>query len=104
METSLDAVEWARRAAGEGAGEVLLTSIDRDGTGLGYDLELLRQLCADVKVPVVASGGASRYSDFLEGINAGARAVLAAGVFHRGEIEIGALKDYLYEQGVEVRR
>ena len=104
VDTGLDAVEWARRAAGEGAGEILLTSIDRDGTGQGYDLELLRQLCAAVKVPVVASGGASQYSDFLKGINAGARAVLAAGVFHRGEIEIGALKDYLYEQGVEVRR
>ncbi len=104
VDTGLDAVEWARRAAGEGAGEILLTCIDRDGTGQGYDLELLRQLCAAVKVPVVASGGASKYQDFLEGVNAGARAVLAAGVFHRGEIEIGALKDYLYEQGVEVRR
>jgi len=101
--TSLDAGEWARRCALEGAGEILLTSIDRDGTASGYDLPLLRNICGSIRVPVIASGGASRPAHFLGGIEAGARAVLAAGVFHRGELEIKTLKRYLLAHDVEVR-
>jgi imidazole glycerol-phosphate synthase subunit HisF len=101
--TSLDAVEWAREGAKRGAGEILLTSIDRDGTGLGYDLELLAAVTAAAPVPVVASGGALRPEHFVEGARAGARALLAAGVFHRGELTIGEVKKRLAEAGMEVR-
>jgi len=101
--TPLDAVEWAREGASRGAGEILLTSIDHDGTGTGYDLELLRSVTAAAPVPVVASGGASRPEHFVEGARAGARALLAAGVFHRGELTIGSVKRSLAEAGMEVR-
>jgi cyclase len=101
--TPLDAVEWAREGASRGAGEILLTSIDHDGTGRGYDLELLRSVTAAAPVPVVASGGASRPEHFVEGARAGARALLAAGVFHRGELSIGSVKRSLAEAGMEVR-
>jgi imidazole glycerol-phosphate synthase subunit HisF len=101
--TSLEAVEWAREGASRGAGEILLTSIDRDGTGSGYDLELLRAATAAVSVPVVASGGASLPEHFVEGARAGARALLAAGVFHRGELRIGSVKASLIKAGMEVR-
>jgi imidazole glycerol-phosphate synthase subunit HisF len=101
--TGLDAVAWAREGARRGAGEILLTSIDRDGTGRGYDLELLRAVASAVPVPVVASGGASTLEHFVDGARAGARALLAAGVFHRGELSIQSVKQSLAEAGMEVR-
>ena len=101
--TGLDAVEWARRCASLGAGEILLTSIDRDGTGLGYDAELVAAVAAAAPIPVVASGGATKPQHFLDGVAAGAGAVLGAGAFHRGELAIAEVKRYLSERGVEVR-
>ncbi|HWP68559.1 MAG TPA: imidazole glycerol phosphate synthase subunit HisF [Rectinemataceae bacterium] len=101
--TGLDAVEWARRCAALGAGEILLTSIDRDGTGLGYDCELVSAIAAAARIPVVASGGATRPEHFLAGVLAGASAVLGAGAFHRRELAIMDLKNYLSNNGVEVR-
>jgi imidazole glycerol-phosphate synthase subunit HisF len=101
--TDLDAVEWAREGARRGAGEILLTSIDRDGTGEGYDLELLSAVTSAASVPVVASGGARNLEQFVDGAKAGARALLAAGVFHRGELTIGDVKRRLAEAGMEVR-
>lgn len=102
--TGLDAVEWARAVAGLGAGEILLTSIDRDGTRKGYDLELTRRVVRSVGVPVVASGGAGRPEHFLEVLrDAGADAALAAGVFHYGVLYVGQVKRFLAENGVEVR-
>ncbi len=102
--TGLDAVEWARRVAGLGAGEILLTSIDRDGTRSGYDLELTRAVVEAVRVPVIASGGAGEMRHFLEVLrDAGADAALAAGVFHEALIPIPELKRFLLSHGVEVR-
>jgi imidazole glycerol-phosphate synthase subunit HisF len=101
--TGLDAAAWAREGARRGAGEILLTSIDRDGTGSGYDLELLRAVTAASPVPVVASGGAARPGHFVDGARAGARALLAAGVFHRGELSIKSVKECLADAGMEVR-
>ncbi len=99
----LDAVQWAREGARRGAGEILLTSMDRDGTGTGYDLKLLRAVAAAAGVPVVASGGASLPGHFVDGARAGARALLAAGVFHRGELSIRSVKESLAKAGLEVR-
>jgi cyclase len=93
--TGLDAVAWARRAAELGAGEILLNSMDADGTQGGFDLELIEAVRAAVNVPVIASGGAGRVADFAPAVDAGADAVLAATVFHFGEIRIGAVKDSL---------
>lgn len=101
--TDLDAVEWAARAAELGAGEILLTSMDRDGTRNGYDLELLAAVCRAVPVPVVASGGAGRPEHFLEAFEAGASAALAASLFHFGDLRIGDLKEGLRDRGVPVR-
>jgi cyclase len=101
--TDLDAVEWSARAAAMGAGEVLLTSIDRDGTGEGYDLELLREVSETVPVPLVASGGAGRVEHFAEALTAGADAVLAASRFHFGELSLTQVKEYLSREGVPVR-
>ena len=102
--TGLDAVEWARRVAGLGAGEILLTSIDRDGTRSGYDIELTRAVVEAVHVPVIASGGAGEMRHFLEVLrDAGADAALAAGVFHEALIPIPELKRFLLSHGVEVR-
>jgi cyclase len=103
--TGLDAVEWAADATVKhGAGEVLLTSMDRDGTGEGYDIELLRAVCDAVRVPVVASGGAGRLEHFAEALTVGrADAVLAASRFHFGELTLGQVKSYLAERGIEVR-
>lgn len=102
-DTALDAVAWAARAAELGAGEILLTSIDRDGTRDGYDLELVRAVCDAVRVPVIASGGAGRSEHFLEAFQAGAGAALAASLFHFGDLPIPELKAWLRERGVEVR-
>ena len=101
--TGIDAVEWATRAAALGAGEILLNSMDADGTKDGYDLELIRLVRAGVSVPVIASGGAGKLADFAPAVAAGADAVLAASVFHFGELTIGAVKGALRAEGVEVR-
>jgi cyclase len=101
--TGLDAVEWARRATELGAGEVLLNSMDADGTRAGFDLELIEAVRAEVDVPVIASGGAGQVSDFAPAVAAGADAVLAASVFHFGTIRIGEVKDSLRAAGHPVR-
>jgi cyclase len=103
--TGLDAVAWAARAAALGAGEILLTSIDRDGTRDGYDLALTRAISEAVPVPVVASGGAGSAEHLYEVLTAGrADAALAAGIFHRAELSIGEVKAHLARGGVPVRR
>ena len=101
--TGIDAVEWAQRAEELGIGEVLLNSMDADGTQAGFDLELLRAVRARVGVPVIASGGAGRVEDFAPAVEAGADAVLAASVFHFGQLRIGQVKDALREAGHPVR-
>ena len=101
--TGIDAVEWAARAAELGAGEILLNSMDADGTKDGYDLELIRLVRAEVTIPVIASGGAGKVEDFAPAVAAGADAVLAASVFHFGELSIGEVKDALRETGYPVR-
>lgn len=102
-ETRLRPDEWAREAVSLGAGEVLLTSIDADGTQRGYDIELLELVRRAVDVPLIASGGAGRYEHFLEAFSAGADAVLAASLFHEARMSIAGLKDYLREKGITVR-
>jgi imidazole glycerol-phosphate synthase subunit HisF len=102
--TGLDAVEWARQAVDRGAGEILLTSWDRDGTRSGYDLTLLNAVSKAVSVPVIASGGAASPVHLFEALRAGADAVLAASIFHDGDYSVGQLKEYLSAQGMEVRR
>ncbi len=99
----MDAVGWALRAAEEGAGEILLTSIDRDGTREGYDLELLRRVREMVNVPIVASGGADDPKHMTKASSAGADAVLAASIFHQGAWTVGAIKEALLLQGVSIR-
>ncbi|WP_062211472.1 imidazole glycerol phosphate synthase subunit HisF [Streptomyces sp. NBRC 109706] len=101
--TGIDAVEWAHRAAELGAGEILLNSMDADGTKDGYDTELTAAVRARVAVPVIASGGAGRLADFAPAIEAGADAVLAASVFHFGDLRIGQVKETLREAGHPVR-
>jgi imidazole glycerol-phosphate synthase subunit HisF len=101
--TGIDAIEWAARAAELGAGEILLNSMDADGTKDGYDLELIRLVRAEVTIPVIASGGAGKAEDFPPAVAAGADAVLAASVFHFGELSIGQVKDALRETGHPVR-
>jgi len=100
-DTGLDAVEWARRIESLGAGEILLTSIGRDGVKNGYDIELTRAVAEAVKIPVTASGGAGKREDFLAALTGGkAAAALAASLFHFREIRIGELKAYLRDHGV----
>jgi cyclase len=99
----LDAIEWAGRAAELGAGEILLNSMDADGTKDGFDLELIRAVRAVVTVPVIASGGAGAVEHFVPAIDAGADAVLAASVFHFGELAIGDVKQALQKAGHPVR-
>ena len=102
--TGIDAVRWARQAEKLGAGEILLTSMDRDGTKIGYDIELLRRLCDAVSIPVIASGGAGRESHFLDAFVKGhAHAALAASLFHQKELRIKDLKHYLKSKGVPIR-
>jgi cyclase len=103
-ETGLDAVDWARRMASLGAGEILLTSMDRDGTKQGFDLDLLRRVVGAVRVPVVASGGVGALDHFVEGARAGATGLLAASVFHDGVFRIEQAKDALAAAGLPVRR
>jgi cyclase len=101
--TGIDAVEWAIRAAELGVGEILLNSMDADGTRAGFDLPMITAVRAVVTVPVIASGGAGSVEDFLPAVAAGADAVLAASVFHFGQLTIGAVKDQLRAGGVIVR-
>lgn len=102
--TGMDAIEWAEEAVSRGAGEILLTSWDRDGTGSGYDLELLAAMRAAIPVPVIASGGADGPRHMAEALSAGADAVLAATIFHDGHTTVDDLKAELAGLGVEVRR
>jgi len=102
--TGRDAVAWAGEASALGAGEILLTSMDRDGTRAGFDLELTRAVRAAVEVPVIASGGAGKIGDFADVfLTGGADAALAASLFHFGELDIGELKEALAERGIPVR-
>lgn len=105
IDTGLDAVEWAIKANRLGAGEILLTSMDCDGTKAGYDIELTRQIADNVSIPVIASGGAGTKEHFYEALTEGhADAALAASLFHYKELEIMDLKNYLADRGVSVRR
>jgi cyclase len=102
--TNLDAVEWATTVADLGAGEILLTSMDADGTKRGYDLDLTRRIAESVRIPVIASGGVGNLQHLFEGLTEGAAsAVLAASIFHFREVTIGEAKSYLRERGVVVR-
>ena len=102
--TGLDAIEWARKAERLGAGEILLTSMDSDGTKNGYDLELTRAVTVAVNIPVIASGGAGKKEDFYAVLTkAGADAALAASLFHYQELTIKEVKNYLKKKGVKVR-
>jgi cyclase len=102
-ETDLDAVAWAAEATERGAGELLVNSIDADGTKQGFDLELVSAIRAATTVPVIASGGAGALAHFAPAVAAGADAVLAASVFHTGELTVGQVKDALRAEGVDVR-
>lgn len=102
--TSLDAIEWARRMEAYGAGEILLTSMDRDGTKEGYDIQLTRAVATAVTIPVIASGGVGTLQHIYEGLTTGcADAALAASIFHYGEHTVGECKDFLAARGVRVR-
>jgi imidazole glycerol-phosphate synthase subunit HisF len=101
--TGIDAVDWARRAVDLGAGEILLNSMDADGTTAGFDLELIRLVRDAVTVPVIASGGAGTLAHFPPAVDAGADAVLAASVFHFGTLRIGQVKEVLRAAGHPVR-
>ncbi len=102
-DTGIDAMEWVKKCEALGAGEMVINSIDADGTKDGYDIELLKEIKKHVNVPIVASGGAGKMEDFLEAVEkADADGLLAASVFHFKEIDIGDLKEYLRDHGVEV--
>jgi cyclase len=101
--TGLDVIDWAKRVASLGAGEILLTSMDRDGTGKGFDLELLRKVCNSVRIPVIASGGVGTLAHFAEGAEAGATGLLAASIFHFGTFTIGQVKAELARAHLPVR-
>ena len=102
--TGIDAVEWACEAAKRGAGEILLTSMDRDGSRDGFDCALTRTISRAVDIPVIASGGVGKLEHFAEGILEGeADAVLAASVFHFGELTVRQVKEYMRDQGIPVR-
>ncbi len=102
--TGLDAVDWAKKVAQLGAGEILLTSMDRDGTGKGFDLALTRAVSCAVNIPVIASGGVGSLQDLVDGVTKGAAdAVLAASIFHFGQHTIGEAKQYMADRGVCVR-
>ena len=105
VDMGIDAVEWAMKAEKLGAGEILLTSMDCDGTKDGYDIDLTRTISENVSIPVIASGGAGTKEHFYDALTEGkADAVLAASLFHFNELQIGELKDYLAGRGISVRR
>jgi cyclase len=102
--TGLDAIEWARKMVEYGAGEILLTSMDRDGTKIGFDLDLTRAISDAVPIPVIASGGVGNLQHLVDGVDqGGADAVLAASIFHFAEYTVGEAKRYMADQGIEVR-
>lgn len=104
VDMGIDAVEWAKKGESLGAGEILLTSMDCDGTKMGYDIELTRAVSQSVSIPVIASGGAGKMEDFYTALtDGGAEAVLAASLFHYKEMEILDLKRYLSQKGISVR-
>ena len=104
VDMGMDAVEWARTAEKMGAGEILLTSMDRDGTKAGFDLALTRAVARAVPIPVIASGGVGKLEHFAQGIIEGeADAVLAASVFHFGELTVRQVKEYMASQGIPMR-
>ena len=104
-ETGLEAVAWARRMADYGAGEILLTSMDKDGTRSGFDIELTKEIADDIIIPVIASGGVGTLEHMVEGVRDGkASAVLAASIFHFGDFSIEEAKRYMEAKGVAVRR
>ncbi len=99
----VDYHQWINEVVDRGAGEILLTAMHKDGTGSGFDLELLSSFGADFSVQVIASGGAKGPQDFLDAIHAGADAVLAAGLFHRGEYTVGQIKEFLIQNNIKIR-
>ena len=102
--TGIDAVQWAEKMVANGAGEILLTSMDRDGTKNGFDLQLTRAISDAVSVPVIASGGVGNLDHLVDGVlKGGADAVLAASIFHFGEYSVPEAKRYMAERGIEVR-
>ncbi len=104
-DAGLEAIIWARTVVGLGAGEILFTSMDRDGTKGGYDIDITRRVSEMVKVPVIASGGAGKLEDFYDVFTEGkADAALAASLFHFEEVNIGKLKKYLISRGIRVRK
>ncbi|MCG6976926.1 MAG: imidazole glycerol phosphate synthase subunit HisF [Acidiferrobacterales bacterium] len=103
--TGIDAIEWAKKMADYGAGEILLTSMDRDGTRDGFDLALTRAICEAVPIPVIASGGVGNLDHLAKGVTEGhADAVLAASIFHFGEYTVGEAKEYMKQHNIEVRQ
>ena len=100
----LDVLAWCRRVAALGAGEILLTSMDRDGTGTGYDTELLAEVAGSVSIPLIASGGVGVLAHLADGLHAGADAVLAASIFHFGQHTIAEAKAFLADRGLQIRR
>lgn len=101
--TGRDTIEWILEGVERGAGEILLTSIDADGTRDGYDLEILQEVCGRTSVPVIASGGAGKPEHLADALRAGAAAVLAASIFHQGTYTVGEIKTYLAQQGFPMR-
>ena len=102
--TGIDAIDWAKKMAEFGAGELLLTSMDRDGTKAGFDLDLTRRICDSVSIPVIASGGVGNLQHLADGVTlGGASAVLAASIFHYGEYTVRQAKAYMAERGIPVR-
>ena len=101
--TGLDVLQWAKKMESLGAGEILLTSMDRDGTGEGFDLELLKSVCNAVRLPIVASGGVGELQHFVEGAKAGATGLLAASIFHFGKFTIAQVKQAMASAGLPVR-
>lgn len=101
--TGINVIDWCKQIAERGAGEILLTSMDRDGTGKGFDIELLKTVCTSVRIPVIASGGVGELHHFVEGAKAGATGLLAASVFHFGQFSIAQVKQALADAHVPVR-